>query len=133
MIFQCCPYALLLIKSPRYRLALSRAGNRTQNGTTERKGNSRLQAPLRLLACIRLPLRPALSQKMQGNAAQPIRGRLPSERIPMAKLDISSELPRVPGQTPWHLETPRVRRWPPSANRTRIVFGGLTGSGFDSM
>src|ERR1700722_115455 len=32
----------------------------------------------------------------------------------MAKLDIWLKLPRLPGQTPWPLEMPRVRRWAPS-------------------
>jgi hypothetical protein len=57
----------------------------TKNGTTQRKGNSRLRAPFRLLACRRQPLRRALGQKMPGNAARPTHGQSPGEHRPMAK------------------------------------------------
>src|SRR5258708_39878585 len=70
------------------------------NGRTQRKGQSRSQAPPHPLVCKQRPCRPASGPEIPDSVVQPIPGQSPDKRIVTAKPDISLALQAGRDQTP---------------------------------
>src|ERR1700730_12913070 len=71
------------------------------NGRTQRKGQSRSQAPQHPLVCKQRPCQPASGPEIPDSVVQPIPEQSPDERVVTAKPDISLALQEIPVQTPY--------------------------------